>query len=193
QLEQRWSKDRILTAYLNTIYFENGAYGVEQAARTYFHHKSNRMTWAEAALLAGIPSDPSQFDPVADPKAARERRDIVLRDLFQQGDITQREYTLARRRPPPKPQDVHLPGKQGPAPYFTNYAKQQLVDRYGSGKVFGGGLRVYTTIDLKVQRMARRAITRWLPNPQGPSAALVAIDPRNGKVLAMIGGNSYHK
>ena len=122
QLEQRWSKDRILTAYLNTIYFGNGAYGVEQASRTYFHHKADRMTWAEAALLAGIPSDPSQFDPVADPKAARERRDIVLRDLFQQGDITQREYALARGRPLPKPEDVHLPGKQGPAPYFTNYA-----------------------------------------------------------------------
>jgi len=193
QLEQRWSKDRILTAYLNTIYFGNGAYGVEQASRTYFHHKADRMTWAEAALLAGIPSDPSQFDPVADPKAARERRDIVLRDLFQQGDITQREYALARGRPLPKPEDVHLPGKQGPAPYFTNYVKQQLVDRYGSGRVFGGGLRVYTTIDLKLQKLARQAISKTLTDPNGPSAALVAIDPRDGKVLAMIGGNSYLK
>jgi penicillin-binding protein 1A len=193
QLSQRWSKDRILTAYLNTIYFGNGAYGVEQASRTYFHHSADKMNWAEAALLAGIPSDPSQFDPVADPKAARARRQLVLRDLYEQGYITHHDYVRANRRPLPRPEDVHLPGKQGPAPYFTNYVKQQLVDRYGSGRVFGGGLRVHTTIDLNVQRIARRAITKWLPSPTGPSAALVAIDPRNGKVLAMIGGNSYRK
>ena len=193
QLEQRWSKDRILTAYLNTIYFGNGAYGVEQAALTYFHHKAKTMNWAEAALLAGIPSDPSQYDPVTNPTAARDRREVVLRDLLEQGDITRRDFIRANRRPLPRPEDVHLSGKQGPAPYFANYVKQELVDRYGSGRVFGGGLRVYTTINLNVQRIARRAITKWLPNPTGPSAALVAIDPRTGKVLAMIGGNSYHK
>jgi len=193
QLEQRWSKDRILTAYLNTIYFGNGAYGIEQAALTYFHHKADQMTWAEAALLAGIPSDPWQYDPVTNPKAARGRRAIVLRALYDQGDITYREFQLANRRPLPKPEDVHLSGKQGPAPYFTNYVKQQLIDRYGSGRVFGGGLRVRTTIDLKAQRFARQAISKWLPNPNGPSAALVAVDPRTGKVLAMIGGKSYIK
>ena len=193
QLEQRWSKDKILTAYLNTIYFGNGAYGIEQACLTYFHHKADHMTWAEAALLAGIPSDPNLYDPVANPKAARDRRGVVLRDLLGQGDLTRAEYVAANRRPLPRPADVHLSGKQGPAPYFTNYVKQQLIDRYGSGKVFGGGLRVYTTINLNVQRMARRAISKWLTNPKGPSAALVAVDPRTGKVLAMIGGNSYLK
>jgi penicillin-binding protein 1A len=193
QLSQRWSKDRILTAYLNTIYFGNGAYGVEQASRTYFHHSADKLNWAEAAMLAGIPSDPTQFDPVANPKAAHDRRELVLRDLYEQGYITHHDFVRANRRPLPRPEDVRLPGKQGPAPYFTNYVKQQLVDRYGSGRVFGGGLRVHTTIDLNVQRMARRAITKWLPDPHGPSAALVAIDPRNGKVLAMIGGNSYRK
>jgi penicillin-binding protein 1A len=193
QLEQRWSKDKILTAYLNTIYFGNGAYGIQQACLTYFHHTAKPMSWAEAALLAGIPSDPNLYDPVANPKAARERRGIVLRDLFQQGDITRAQFLAANRAPLPKPADVHLSGKQGPAPYFTNYVKQQLIDRYGSGKVFGGGYRVYTTIDLNVQHMARRAISKWLTNPNGPSAALVAADPRTGKVLAMIGGNSYLK
>ena len=91
------------------------------------------------------------------------------------------------------PRTSTSPGKQGPAPYFTNYVKQQLIDRYGSGRVFGGGLRVHTTVDLKVQKLARQAISKWLPNPNGPSAALVAIDPRTGKVLAMIGGKSYAK
>ena len=193
QLEQRWSKDKILTAYLNTIYFGNGAYGIEQACLTYFHHKASSMSWAEAALLAGIPSDPNLYDPVANPKAARERREVVLRDLLGQRDITRAEFVAANQRPLPRPADVHLSGKQGPAPYFTNYVKQQLIDRYGSGSVFGGGLRAYTTIDLNVQRMARRAISKWLTNPKGPSAALVAVDPRTGKVLAMIGGNSYLK
>ncbi|MGB2875216.1 MAG: PBP1A family penicillin-binding protein [Gaiellaceae bacterium] len=193
QLEQRWSKDKILTAYLNTIYFGNGAYGIEQAALTYFNHKADVMTWAEAALLAGIPSDPTRYDPVTDPKAARARREVVLHDLLDQGDITFPDFLRANRRPLPKPADVRLSGKQGPAPYFTNYVKQQLVDRYGSGRVFGGGLRVHTTIDLNVQRIARQAITKWLTDPNGPSAALVAADPRSGKVLAMIGGNNYRK
>jgi penicillin-binding protein 1A len=193
QLEQRWSKDRILTAYLNTIYFGNGAYGIEQASLTYFHHKAKDMTWAEAALLAGIPSDPAQYDPVANPEAARERREVVLHDLLEQGDITQSDFVRANRAPLPNPDEVRLSGKQGPAPYFTNYVKQQLIDRYGSGRVFGGGLRVYTTIDLNVQRIARQAITKWLTDPNGPSAALVAVDPRTGKLLAMIGGNNYRK
>jgi penicillin-binding protein 1A len=193
QLEQRWSKDKILTAYLNTIYFGNGAYGIEQAAVTYFRHKAEQMSWAEAALLAGIPADPNLYDPVANPKAARERRGVVLRDLLDQGDITRAEFRRAERAPLPPPADVHLSGKQGPAGYFTDYVKQQLIDRYGSGRVFGGGLRVQTTIDLHVQHLARLAISKWLGDPNGPSAALVAVDPRTGKVLAMIGGNSYHK
>jgi penicillin-binding protein 1A len=193
QLEQRWSKDRILTAYLNTIYFGNGAYGVQQAALTYFHHGADKLTLPEAALLAGIPSDPAQYDPVADPRAARERRDLVLRDMLDQGDIAYRDYVRATRAPLPRPDEVHLPSRRGPAPYFTNYVEQQLIDRYGSGRVFGGGLRVKTTIDLHVQRFARKAITKWLTDPHGPSAALVAVDPRNGAVLAMIGGNNYRK
>src|SRR5919197_1093942 len=195
QLEQKWSKDHILTAYLNTIYFGNGAYGVQQAALTYFHHGADRkhLSLPEAALLAGIPSDPAQYDPVANPEAARRRREVVLRAMLDQHDIAYSDYVRAVRAPLPDPDNVHLSGEQGPAPYFTNYVKQQLIDRYGSGRVFGGGLRVKTTIDLNVQRFARRAITKWLPDPNGPAAALVAIDPRDGSVLAMIGGNSYHK
>jgi penicillin-binding protein 1A len=193
QLEQRWPKDRILTAYLNTIYFGNGAYGVQQAALTYFGHGADELGWAEAALLAGIPSDPSRYDPVTNPRAARARREVVLKAMLDQGDITYGEYANANRAQLPKAEDVHLSGKRGPAPYFTNYVEQQLIDRYGSGRVFGGGLHVTSTIDLHVQRIARQAITKWLTNPSGPSAALVAVDPRNGAVRAMIGGNNYRK
>jgi penicillin-binding protein 1A len=193
QLEQHWEKDRILTAYLNTIYFGNGAYGVHQASQTYFRHGPRRLTLAESALLAGIPADPTRFDPATRPRAARERRRLVLRRMLEQRVITRSAFFEADRTPLPKPEDIRLPGTQGPAQYFVNYVKQQLVDRYPSSQVFGGGLRVKTTIDLHLQRFAREAISKWLTDPEGPSAALVAIEPRSGRVLAMVGGNNYRK
>ena len=88
---------------------------------------------------------------------------------------------------------MRLPGTEGPAQYFVNYVKQQLIDEYGAGEVFGGGLKVRTTIDLDLQETAREAISKWLTDPDGPSAALVAIDPRDGAVRAMVGGNNYRK
>ena len=193
QLEQQWTKPEILTAYLNTIYFGNGAYGVQQAAQTYFRHGPRHLTVAEAALLAGIPADPTRFDPATRPRAAVERRRLVLRRMLEQRLITRRAFVEADEAPLPKPEEIRLPGTQGPAQYFVNYVKQQLVDRYPSSQVFGGGLRVKTTIDLELQRFARDAISKWLTDPEGPSAALVAIDPQNGKVLAMVGGNNYRK
>jgi penicillin-binding protein 1A len=191
QLEQRWKKDRILTAYLNTIYFGNGAYGIEQAARVYFGHSADMLTLPEAALLAGIPSDPSLYDPVTNPSAARVRRRSVLLAMLAQSDITYNQFRRANRSPMPRPEDVRLPGSQGPAPYFTNYVKQLLIDKYGTARVFGGGLRVVTSIDLGLQQVARRAIAKWLPGDTGPAAALVAVDPRDGRVLAMVGGENY--
>ena len=191
ELERRWSKEKILTRYLNAIYFGNGAYGVQRAAYAYFGHSARKLTLQEAALLAGIPADPSLYDPIANPRAARARRSLVLFDLLEQNKITERQYARAKRSPLPK--EVSLPYAVGQAQYFTNYVKQQLVDHYGAERVFGGGLRVVTSIDLHVQQLARESISRWLPNEDGPSAALVAIDPRDGRVLAMIGGRSYRK
>src|SRR2546423_739490 len=120
QVDQRWSKDRILTAYLNTIYFGNGAYGVEQGAQTYFHHGAGpgRLTLAEAALLAGIPEDPAAYDPATNQRAARQRRNLVLREMLDQGDITQADYAHAVSQPMPQRQEIQLPGDQGPAQYF---------------------------------------------------------------------------
>src|SRR5436853_7036507 len=88
QLEQKWTKDRILTAYLNTIYFGNGAYGVERAARTYFGHGAAKLTLPEAALLAGIPEDPTLYDPIANPQAARGRRNEALKLMYDQGRLS---------------------------------------------------------------------------------------------------------
>jgi penicillin-binding protein 1A len=193
QLSRQWSKERVLTAYLNTIYFGNGAYGVQTAAQTYFHHGASKLTLPEAALLAGIPADPSRYDPVTNPKSAHKRRELVLRAMLAQRHITTQDFRRANRAPLPQADNVRLPGIQGPAPYFTNYVKQLLIDQYGTSCVFGGGLRVQTSIDLRLQQLARNAISKWLTDPEGPSAALVAMDPRDGRVLAMIGGNNYRR
>jgi len=193
QLEQRWKKDKILTAYLNTIYFGNGAYGVERAARTYFGHNALKLTAPEAALLAGIPQDPSRYDPVAHPLAAKSRRTVVLRLMLQQGVIPVTDYRRYVRAPMPRPQDVHLSGVMGQAPYFGEYVKQQLIRKLGAKRVFGSGFRVYTTIDLGLQKLANDAIRKWLPSPDGPQAALVTINPSTGAVLAMVGGSNFHQ
>ncbi len=195
QLEQVWPKDKILTAYLNTIYFGNSAYGIEQAARVYFGHGASGLTLPEAAMLAGIPEDPSLYNPVTNPKSTHHRRRDVLQAMLDQGDITYNEFRQANRTPLPKPQDIHLPGTQGPAQYFVDYVKQQLVDgcKGGSSQVFGGGLKVRTSIDLGLQELARKAIAKILTSPDDPAAALVAIDPTNGRVLAMVGGENYRK
>jgi penicillin-binding protein 1A len=193
QLEQRWKKDRILTAYLNTIYFGNGAYGIQRAAQTYFNTTAARLDVAQAALLAGIPADPSRYDPVANPRTARARRLEVLRTMLAQHEISQADLVRADSTPLPRASEVQLPGIQGPAPYFVNYVKQQLISRYGTRRVFGGGLNVQTTIDLRLQKLARRAIESVLTEPDGPSAALVAIRPRTGEVLAMYGGDNFRQ
>jgi len=196
QLEQREKKDWILTAYLNTIYFGNGAYGIGQAALTYFQKPASQLTLPEAALLAGIPRDPSRFDPATNPKAAKERRRIVLDQMLQQGIIAPDQHSAARSAAMPAPDKIQVPGtmeRQGQ--YFINYVKQQLIDSddYGPGDVFGGGLRVYTTLDTRLQKLARASIAKVLKDPDGPQAALVAIDPRDGSVLAMAGGSNYRE
>jgi penicillin-binding protein 1A len=193
QLEQRWPKLRILTAYLNTIYFGNGAYGIQRAAQTYFNTTASRLTLPQAALLAGIPADPARFDPVTNPRTARARRLEVLNVMLAQNEITARDLKRADRTPVPRAADVRLPGIEGPAPYFVNYVKQQLIEKYGTRRVFGGGLNVKSTIDLRLQKLARRAIETVLKQPNGPSAALVSIRPSTGEVVAMYGGDNFRQ
>jgi penicillin-binding protein 1A len=194
QLERKWTKDQILTAYLNTVYFGNGAYGVQQASRVYFGHSASTLNPAESALLAGIPQDPSLWDPVAHPTLARDRRDTVLQQLFQQGYLTSGQYRTALKYPMPNPANVSLPSTQGvAAPFFANYVKDQLVRQYGPSRAYGGGLKVTTTLDPALQRLGRQAISSVLTDPNGPTATLVALDVHTGAVLAMVNGVSYHK
>ena len=195
QLTQRWSKDRILTAYLNTIYFGNGAYGVLQAARTYFGGKSAaELTLPEAALLAGIPASPALYDPVQHPAAARQRRQLRPRAARRPGtDHGSRAATGGGDA-------AAEAGGRAPAGHAGARAVlRQLRDRSARGpvrrpkRVFGGGLEVTTTIDLELQEQAREAIEKVLEDPDGPAAALVAINPRTGGVKAMFGGTNFRR
>jgi penicillin-binding protein 1A len=191
QLEQRWSKDRILTAYLNTIYFGNSAYGVEVASRVYFDKHAKDLTLPEAALLAGLAASPGAYDPSTDRRAARARRTTVLRLMLAQGLIGPQDLERANAARLPRRRDIGLPATRGRVQHFAEYVKQQLIPYYGSGTVFGGGLKVYTSIDLDLQRIARTAIHEWLGEQKGPTAALVAVRPDDGRVVAMVGGKSF--
>jgi penicillin-binding protein 1A len=209
-LSHKWSKEKILNNYLNTIYFGNGAYGVEAAARTYFqsYHPgcdetgdklcASDLLPHEAALLAGMVSSPSAYDPIAHPEAARARRNLVLQRMLEQRFITQPQYDDAITRPLPEQGDLQPPANDTKYPYFTSWIKQQVVDQLGGGqagarKAFEGGLKVQTTIDGELQDAAQAAINQWLPYKEGPRSALVAIENSTGEVRAMVGGDAYDK
>jgi penicillin-binding protein 1A len=210
-LTHKWSKERILRSYLNTIYFGNGAYGIEAAARTYFQTShpgcdednaarpcAAQLEPHEAALLAGMVSSPSAYDPIANPAAARERRNLVLQRMLDQGFLTREQYDHARAQRIPDRTDLQPPIEESDYPYFTSWIKQQVVDRLGGGQqgarlAFEGGLRITTTIDGRTQEAAQRAIEAWLPYRDGPRAALVAVENRTGEVRAMVGGDDYHE
>ena len=168
QLEQQWSKDRILTEYLNTIYFGNGAYGVEQAARVYFGRSADAGSTLPPRRRCSPASRATRrrYDPVTNPRAARERRDARAPDDARPGrDLPRRAVPRRDRRAAARSPTRSACPARSPAtrrPYFANYVKQQLVDKYGAQEVFGGGLRVQTTIDLELQELARKAIAKWL-------------------------------
>src|SRR3954471_10619281 len=208
QLTRAWSKERILRNYLNSIYFGNGAYGIESAARTYFQYNHDKcgegseppcasvLQPQEAALLAGMVASPSAYNPVEHPVAARKRRDLVLLRMFEQGYITRSIYETSKAQDIPTPLDLTVPREDTKYPYFTSWIKQQIVDRLGGGqqgaqRAFEGGLKVTTTIDSRLQNAAQKAIDGWLPNRSGPRASLVAISNKDGMVRAMIGGDDY--
>jgi penicillin-binding protein 1A len=184
KLADKWSKRKILTTYLNQIYYGSQAYGVEAAAQTYFSKPAKKLTLAQAALLAGLPQAPSRYDPFANPRAARVRRKQVLRAMLRAGVITKRQYRHVVRD-----HDLHLKAgvlyKRIQQPYFFSYVRDELVRAYGEARVRHGGLRVYTTIDPFLQRDAKQAIKDTLYEPDDPAAAVVAIDPATGAIRAM--------
>ena len=203
-LDRKWSKEKILTEYLNAIYFGNGAYGIESAARTYFGHLpwhrgcgtpkrpcASELRPAEAALLAAVIASPARYDPVSHPVAAEQRRNLVLQRMNEQRLLNPVEYREAVQTAINP--DVRPPREESRTPYFTTWVKQQVVDRYGPRVAFTGGLRIRTTLDLDLQKRAEETVARWLGNPAGPAAALVAIDNDTGEVRAMVGGRDYRE
>ncbi|HEV2775659.1 MAG TPA: transglycosylase domain-containing protein, partial [Solirubrobacteraceae bacterium] len=209
-LTRKWSKRKILTEYLNSIYFGNGAYGIESAARTYFgatsehfgcgrpeHRCASELLPHEAALLAGMVASPSGYDPVVHREAAKRRRNIVLAKMHEQGYITRSEYEGSIRAQLPSNESIRPPQAQAAsksAAYFASWVRQQVIDRFGPREALLGGLRVQTTLDLGMQRRAEDAVARWLGNPpSGPQAALVAISNSTGEVRAMVGGHDYNR
>jgi penicillin-binding protein 1A len=209
-LTRRWSKKKILTEYLNTIYFGNGAYGVESAARTYFgrdvNHRgcgtiahtcvSELKPW-EAALLAGMIASPTGYDPIQHPMASKARRDQVLRNMLAQGYLTRQQYQDSVTQSLPAAADIQPPHQAQVGDlqtgYFTDWVRQQIIDRYGPQRAFDGGLTIRTSLDLDLQRAAETAINNYLAAPSGPSASLVAIDNATGQVRAMVGGRDFEK
>ncbi len=182
ELTDRWSKDRILTGYLNTVYYGQGAYGVQAAAQTFFHRSVAKLSLAQAALLAGLPQDPNGYSPIYDPQDALARRNSVLAAMAAQGYISAAQARQAAATPLRVARSAE-PGVAPQAGWFVDYVTAQLVARYGATETFEGGLRVFTTLDLRLQRDALRAMKETLP--PGPAGALVSIDPRTGFIRAM--------
>jgi penicillin-binding protein 1A len=184
KLSNSWSKQRILTAYMNQVYYGNHAYGIEAAAQTYFSKPAKKLTLREAALLAGLPQAPSVFDPFHRPATALDRRDEVLRALLSSRKISVQQYSraVADRRLHLKAGKLYTHIRE---PYFFSYVREQLQREYGANTVRSGGLRVYTTIDPRLQRAAKQAIHETLPYKDDPAAAVVSINPANGAIRAM--------
>src|SRR4029453_13491521 len=136
-------------------------------------------------------ANPTAYDPVAHPQAAKARRNLVLKDMYDQGLLPLAEYQRARIEALPAAVDIKPPTVRTQAPYFTTWVRQQLVDRFGARRAFEGGLTVHTTLDLDLQDAADRAVNKYLGNAAGPSAAVVAIDNKSGEVRAMVGGRDY--
>jgi penicillin-binding protein 1A len=184
KLARKWPKAKILDEYLNTTYYGNHAYGVEAAAQTYFSRRASRLSLIQSALLAGLPQAPSVYDPFQDPKAALTRRNEVLQAMLTNDVITARQYRSAVRTKSLglKPGNIYTRIKQ---PYFFSYVTDQLIDEYGAGTVREGGLKVYTTIDPRLQRLANKAILDVLPYRTDPAAAIVSVEPGTGAIRAM--------
>ena len=200
RLERQMTKDEILERYLNTVYFGSGAYGVKAAAETYWgFEEASELGWAEAALLAAIIRNPTEFDPTRFPEAARERRDVVLNRLVATGHLTQEEadtYKLA-----PLPAERQTPIDTQPRDYFVEEALQALLkdptilpgdaqDRFN--QIYRGGLKIFTTFDPAAQAAAERARAELLPETEiGFTVAVATTDTRSGAVRAVIGGPEF--
>jgi len=202
QIELTLSKDEILEIYLNQIYFGSGAYGIAEAAMTYFGKPVGSLSIAEAALIAGLPPAPSRRSPHNDPRAAEENRRSVILRMRDTGRLS-RSAASAALAENVKIVDPVLREKYTDAAYFVEEVRQQIFDALGSELVLRGGLRIETTLDARMQREAVVALREGLEAMRADSVrdskgrpaegALVALDVKSGDVLAMVGGYDFAK
>jgi penicillin-binding protein 1A len=184
KLARSRSKDWILDQYMNAVYYGNHAYGIEAAAQTYFSRSAASLTLNQSALLAGLPQAPSIYDPIHRPLDALDRRDEVLRAMRNDGAITAKQYVAAFRARKLQLVPGYLYSRIR-EPYFFSYVRDQLIAQYGANTVRSGGLKVYTTIDPRLQAAAQLAIVGTLYSQTDPAAAIVSIDPATGAIRAM--------
>ncbi|WP_316572211.1 PBP1A family penicillin-binding protein [Neobacillus sp. YIM B06451] len=194
RLEMNYSKEQILEGYLNTIYYGNRAYGIQAASQYYFGKDASQLSLAEASMLAGIPKGPGAFSPFASMERAKQRQGIILKAMVRNGYIKSGEAEKAYAS------ELGLTGRDPhrelkTAPYFQDAVANALRNDLGLNEraIALGGLRVYTTIDLKQQEAAEKQIQSVVSSDSEIQAALVAIDPKNGHVKAMAGGRDYEK
>ncbi len=196
QVETAFSKREILETYLNLIYFGEGAYGVEAASQTYFGKPCSELTLPEAALLAGLPKNPSRYSPFADAREARERRNTVLQVMCRNGYISQRELQAGQGAPLPEKRNARQDSY--PYPYFLDHVIDELINKYGFSQeqVYDGGLRVYTTLDPQVQQALEEVYNdpANFPPSSGtrlPESAMVILQQSSGEVKGLVGGRSH--
>ena len=204
ELERRYSKDRILEMYLNQVYFGQGSYGVEAAARTYFGKGVSELTVRESALIAGLPRAPTNYSPFDRPEAAKRRREVVLRRLVEFGSIKDEEAKRLAKTdlgliPPER--------RRTTGQYFIDYVQQTLEAKYGPDLVLKGGLNVYTTLNPTMQLTAEQSLREGLKALAGrsaqtttgarpgesPEGAVVTVEPQTGYVKAMVGGSDFFR
>jgi penicillin-binding protein 1A len=195
ELEDEHPKHWILTSYLNNVPYGtvNGetAVGIEAASEIYFSKHAEELTLDQAALLAGLPQAPSDYNPFKNPSAALARRNQVLQAMVKSHYISPARGAAAAR----KPLGLRAGSKyfRRAEPYFFDYVSELLIEKYGLNTYRRGGLKVYTTIDPSLQQTARKSIENVLNQPDDPSSAIVAIDPRNGYIRAMASSGSYRR
>ncbi|MGZ5301774.1 MAG: transglycosylase domain-containing protein, partial [Actinomycetota bacterium] len=186
-------KDQILARYLNTIYLGHGAYGVQAAAQTYWGVDAADLSVKQSATLAGLITSPGRFDPIDHREDSKVRRDYALDQMVRYGYLdsaTADHIKTFKVTTDPRKEAVNSPAN---SEYFVDYAKRYLINKYGGAAVFGGGFRVTTSLDLGLQRAAEAAVNAHLPSPTDPEGALVAIDPKTGQILAMVGGRGFNQ
>ncbi len=200
RLEQILTKDQILQLYLNQIYLGHNLYGVETASRSYFNKSASNLTLAEGAMLAGLISAPEEYSPFVNYKLAKERQTTVLSRMKDLKWITPAQETAARQEKIKLGKITSFGGSQ--VPYVTQAVVQELTRRFGRDAVVKGGMRVQTTIDLKMQRIAEETVKAWhtrlynqglFYDREEGQIALAAVDPRTHFVKAMVGGVDYEK